>query len=415
MLLKAEPSIQEAARSGLGGVTVAYGGVHQAYQLALAAQEQGTLDRFLCSFFNAAGKWGGRLARITGAGKLASRTCDGIMLERVTEYPWPLLKQHLLACLGHGTSDAWLETNERFDQWASKRVLREKSRIVIGTETCSRYLFDAAGQMGALRILDAPQWHQETLRSVLARGADMLGLRVEIPEDSARMKERKDAEYRNADWLLVYSESHRRSFEQAGYGAKNFLTCPLWADSRLWFPDPDAGRRPGAKLRVLFVGGINLRKGVPFLLEAIRKLQGEVELTLVGRIGSELKSFVGSRWQGFRLVPPKAKAELRKVYVSHDILVLPSLADSFGFVAMEAMACGLPVIVSENCGVPVPDPSWRVPVMNADAIAARLKFYTSDRLALSHDGHRAIQFAHQFTPARYRREIGAVLFELLGK
>jgi len=64
----------------------------------------------------------------------------------------------------------------------------------------------------------------------------------------------------------------------------------------------------------------------------------------------------------FERKPPQSKAALRELYCKHDIMVFPSLSDSFRFVAMETMACSLPVIVTQNCGVPVPEELWRVPV-----------------------------------------------------
>ena len=48
-------------------VTVAYSGVHQAFQLALAAQEAGLLEAFLCSMQARPGKLGGRLAAVMGS------------------------------------------------------------------------------------------------------------------------------------------------------------------------------------------------------------------------------------------------------------------------------------------------------------------------------------------------------------
>jgi glycosyltransferase involved in cell wall biosynthesis len=82
---------------------------------------------------------------------------------------------------------------------------------------------------------------------------------------------------------------------------------------------------------------------------------------------------------------------------------------------MEAMACGLPVVVTDNCGVPVPVDTWRVPVMNATAIAERLHHYLEDRELLRLDAVRAVEFARCFTPARYRAAICRVFTQTLSQ
>jgi glycosyltransferase involved in cell wall biosynthesis len=130
-----------------------------------------------------------------------------------------------------------------------------------------------------------------------------------------------------------------------------------------------------------------------------------VSLTLVGGLDDELRPFLKNYEGKINVLPPCTKTELRKHYQSHDLLILPSLGDSFGFVAMEAMACGAPVVVSENCGAPVPDPSWRVPVMDSAAIARRFEYYAANPQALEQDRQVARRFALRFTPERYREKI----------
>ncbi len=120
-----------------------------------------------------------------------------------------------------------------------------------------------------------------------------------------------------------------------------------------------------------------------------------------------------AKTDGVKLLAPRSKSALRELYWQHDVLVLPSLGDSFGFVALEAMACGLPVIVTENCGVPVPEPAWRVPIMDSEAIANRLEYYAGDRAALEQDGRIAAEFARQYTPERYRDQIKCLFRRLL--
>jgi hypothetical protein len=71
------------------------------------------------------------------------------------------------------------------------------------------------------------------------------------------------------------------------------------------------------------------------------------------------------------------------------------------------------VIVTENCGVPVPDPSWRVPAHDSDAIARRLVLYADDRALCREHGLIASAFARQFTPVRYRDNVRKILREFL--
>jgi len=397
------------------GVTVAYSGVHQAFQLALAAQEVGALDAFLCSIYAAPGKWGGRLARLLGAQTLINRRLDGLDVKKVHEYPWPLVAHYVRTRLQPVKANDWLTANDRFDRWAARHLEQSSSRVFVGVETCCEHSLQTARRRGIKTVLDCPQLHPAFLSPLLAEAADRAGLRTRPSVDVAEMAERKTIEYAIADRLLLYSDVHRRSFREAGFGEERLFDCPLWVDPTLWYPTPDSKPQETGPLKVLFVGGISLRKGVPFLLDAVLKLGALVQLTLVGAVHPELQVLLAQRSHAFEQVPPQPKRALREIYITHHVLVLPSLGDSFGFVGLEAMACGLPVIVTENCGVPVPDASWRVPVMNSDAIAARLEVYSRDRERLRTDCARAVEFARQFSPQRYREQIGTKLAKWSGQ
>jgi glycosyltransferase involved in cell wall biosynthesis len=397
----------------MGGVSVSHSGVHQAYQMALAAHEMASLDCFYCSLFVGDGKWGGWAQRWFGSDRLINRRCAGILPELVKEYPWPLLRHHIKSRLFPSKTKDWFVEADAFDGWVAKKLRSSSSRVFCGTETCTEKSFATAGERGIIRVLDCPQWHPASLKRVLDEGARRIGLREPKPLDTPAMARRKGREFESAEWLLVYSDAHRLSFEQAGIPAAQIFQCPLWVDQTLWHPEP----RPGSvtkTLRVIFAGSVNLRKGVFFLLEAIKQCTKTVELTLAGPINEEGHSILRKTRVPYRAVGVQTKTALRRLYATHDILVLPSLADSFGFVALEAMACGLPVIVTQNCGVPVPDPSWRVPVMDCETIARRLEHYAENREALERDGLLAQQFARQFTPDRYRDQIKNLFRRILG-
>ena len=387
-----------------GGVTVGYLGVHAAYQAALTAAELGRLDCFYCSLLAAPGKWGGLISRVAGADRLASRRLSGLPLERVVEHPWPFLAERLHAWVGRGGADRWLRACEAFDRWLANQLAASRSRLIYGVDSCAEATFRQASAMGMVRVAECPGVHPKFMQGILAEtfgGSGQAYLAAPIPQ-------RKLRTYELADVLVTHSAIHTRSFVTAGIPRDRIFECPLWVDPGLFHAE---GRVPrpasGGRLRAVFAGRVNVLKGIPWLCDALRRLQADVELTVVGSADAKGRELLGRAPTNVTHRPPVTKAELRAIYQRHDVLVLPSLMDTFGSVALEAMACGLPVIVTDHCGVPVPDESWRVPVRDSDAIAGRLAMYAGDRARLARDAQAALAFARQQTPAAFRQRLAA--------
>ena len=394
--------------------TVSYSGVHQAYQLALAAQEAGLLDRFLCSFYDAPGKWGHRLSGMLGKEVLRNRRLDGIDPELVTEHPWPELSFKLRGRLRKLPGNAWIDAANHFDRWAARQLRHGTSRGVVCAENCAYETFQAAKGLGMVRIYDCPGHNAKLWQETTQEAARRTGLSFVSQADTPDITRRKEVEIGMADVVLTYSDFHTEGVIARGIPRERIAQIPLWTDADFWRP----GRHPREyklPLKVLFAGGINLRKGVPFLVEAMRTLAPHATLTLVGSLDLDAKACLAGTESFATVVPPVSKEKLRDIYRAHDVLVLPSLGDSFGFVAMEAMACGLPVILTTHCGAPVPDENWRVPVMDAAAIDKRLKLYIDDSMTLHADRIMARAHSMKFTPEHYRHHLGILLHSIKGK
>lgn len=398
----------------MSGITVAYSGVHQIFQIALAASEMGKLDRFHCSLCERSGSLATNLATLAGRDTLINRRCGSIRPQAIAEFPWPFILNRLSKALSPAEWPLdWRAANYWFDAHVSKQLEQSQSKVFVGVETCARDSLRVAKTEGMTTVLDSPQAHPALLYDVLARAASDLKLPPPEPIDDPKMARRKEEEIELADFILIFSDVQRRSFLQAGVEASKLVQIPLWADPALWFP-PQQPRSAGeGPLRVIFVGQISLRKGVPYLLEAMGQCREPVELTLVGLVAKDAEASLQQYPDRFKLNPAVSKSELRQLLWQSDLLVLPSLLDTFGFAAMEAMACGLPVVVTENCGVPIPDPSWMVPIMDSAALAERIDGYAGNkRLCVDH-GRLAHEFAAQFTPGRYRDALKDVFGRLL--
>ena len=151
---------------------------------------------------------------------------------------------------------------------------------------------------------------------------------------------------------------------------------------------------------------------MPYLLEAVENLRQKVTLTLVGSVSDEIKELL-PRYGNHRYIPHVDKSRLRELYSQHDLFVMPSLGDSFGFVIMEAMAAGMPCIASSNAGSPLPCESWRFPAHDCNAIRELILKYADDRELLEEHGIQAQDFASNFLPEQYRIRIKQIFGSLL--
>lgn len=115
-------------------------------------------------------------------------------------------------------------------------------------------------------------------------------------------------------------------------------------------------RSTNSGIRFIYVGQLISRKRVNLIIETFSKISRNIDsLSIVGSgpLENELKELaenIGSNGniEFFKAIESEI---LREVYLRHDVLVLPSEAEVWGMVALEALACELSVIASSNCGV----------------------------------------------------------------
>jgi glycosyltransferase involved in cell wall biosynthesis len=149
---------------------------------------------------------------------------------------------------------------------------------------------------------------------------------------------------------------------------------------------------PSRPLKVLYVGALAQLKGIGYLLDAIDLLGSQVELTLVGRRikANSRVDEACSRWRWFETLPHSGVIDVMR---EADVLVLPSLAEGCALVVLEALSCGLPVIITPNTGslefVREGCEGFIVPICRSDAIADRLNALNRDRELLAHMSRNA--------------------------
>src|SRR5271167_1352938 len=166
---------------------------------------------------------------------------------------------------------------------------------------------------------------------------------------ATHLVKRNCTEYAQADRIYVASRYAWESFREEGFRDDELSVFPLTPDPRY---EPDAASRASPTFDIVYIGSLSVAKGVPLLVDAFRRLPySDMRLVLVGGWGT----------RGMRRFVQNACANDRRINVCPDdplvhlrtarLCVHPSYGDGFAYAPAEALASGVPVIVSEDTGM----------------------------------------------------------------
>lgn len=152
------------------------------------------------------------------------------------------------------------------------------------------------------------------------------------------------------------------------YGAnpERLCTSPPGIDHGVFEPGDQASAREWLGIpdhpTVLFAGRIQALKGIDIAVNAIAHMETKAQLVIVGgpsgAAGEAEVRHIEALAAGLdiedrvHLIAPQPHDQLVRFYQAADVLVMPSRSETFGLVAAEAQACGLPVVASRIGGLP---------------------------------------------------------------
>jgi glycosyltransferase involved in cell wall biosynthesis len=235
---------------------------------------------------------------------------------------------------------------ETFDRGVARRLT--PGRVFLGFAGMALSSFARARDLGYQQLwLESPTAH--VAHAQRQHELAFAGCPVEGAWLGAKQLAKTLREYELADRIYVNSEYARQTF--LAHGIK-----PEKLRRRVLRIQPRFRRLPGTArdniFRVVYVGSLAVTKGVPVLLEAFSRFAvRQAELILVGGSGTRgMRRYLGAclrRDPRIRVEPGDPLPVLHRA----DVYVHPSFQDGFGYAPMEALACGVPVIVTEDTGM----------------------------------------------------------------
>ena len=261
-----------------------------------------------------------------------------------------------------------------YDAWV-KTLLRPGDHMLSSyayANSCFRWIRKHGGKT----FLDGGNSHPENFWEILS--AEHRRWHAPVPPVVPFLHRRSLAMMRDVDYVIAPSEFVADSFRKRGFPPERILYVPYVTDLENFHP---LGRRPADRpLTLVNTGSLSLRKGTPYLLEAyaqVRKIVPEARLLLTRQISNSIPLILNK----YRDLPIEwaetlKPADLCRRLQSADIFILPSLEEGMARTALEAMACGLPVILTPNTGacdmVEEGVTGSIVPIHNTNAIAEKI-------------------------------------------
>ncbi len=204
-------------------------------------------------------------------------------------------------------------------------------------------LIDKVRRRGAMVVREMINCTLKRRNHELRRAYDLLGM--SFSEHTDFDVQREAVQLNACDAIFCPNPYVRESVIDAGISPSKCIDCSYgWSEAR--FPSRDDRLLPHDGIHVLFVGMGNVRKGLPWLLRAWKMSRVKGYLLLAGQIAPEVQ-----RTCPEELALPTVRClgfqpDMGAVYRQADIFAFPSWEEGGPMVTLEAMAHGLPCLVT---------------------------------------------------------------------
>ena len=215
-----------------------------------------------------------------------------------------------------------------------------------------------------------------------------------------------------SDVLIVPSRFVKKTLDMADFSDKKIEIVPFGVDLPKNFKEEDIIKKINnqtsitKKIVFIFMGAVNYRKGINFLLEAWNKANlKDAELLICGRVyksvKKEIKKYKNNnvKFLGF--------VDVREYLKKSHVFVFASLLEGSAKAVYEAMSYGLPVITTENAGSIVENgqSGFIVDIGDVEALKEKISYFYNNREKILEIGINAFQKSYQYTWNNYAKNI----------
>jgi glycosyltransferase involved in cell wall biosynthesis len=213
---------------------------------------------------------------------------------------------------------------------------------------------------------------------------------------------------RMAQHIVVASEFTKQTLISEGILPERISIIPYGTDLGHFSLGPGTG---SGKMKVLFVGSISARKGIGYLLEAWRLLNPQsAELIIVGQVPNNREIHDALSRSGATVLGRVDQQRLLELFQSASLFCLPSIAEGFGLVFLQALACGTPILGTEATGAADitrrdPEVGFLVKAASVESLATGLEKALSMQHTLTQLRPLCSMVANHYTWTDFRQNV----------
>ncbi len=413
-------------------VLVAHPAQQHSYRLAIALKKAGMLDKYITTVYyknRSLTYFVSKFLKGSLKIKAENRHCTYIDDNEVIQYceGEGLLKLVALNTrfLKKKYDQIKYNTADRFAKKVAKYAIKHHVDAVVTYDDCSPLLFEELQTKAPniLRILDMSAANILYMRNIYERDMDI------VPSFANRLRKersicwnpiiinRAEREIKATQKFLVPSNFVAKSLEFSGVKTEQIILCPYGVDvSQFSMKKFDENQfihtRP---IRFIYVGGVKELKGIAYLFDAFMEIPtDDAILTVVGSYCSsddDIKPYLETiRFTG-NILHDEVANELK----NSDVFVFASLGEGLSLSTLEAAACGLPLIVTENSGVNdgISDKEgFVIPIQSKDAIKEKVLWFINHPEKIYPMGEAARKFALLYSWDAYYERIGKIFYNM---
>ena len=298
------------------------------------------------------------------------------------------------------------------DRKVARRLHLLPCDVIHAYEDSAASSFRRAKELGMHRSYELPIAHWATSRRLLAEEAERFPQWEPTLESTREPEEklaRKEEELDLANCITCPSEFVLQSIPSEIRVKTPCQVAPFGSPKIL--PNnasKGTGRKEG-ELKLLFVGSMSQRKGLADLFEAMKLINSpHVRLSVLGRPSLPM-SFYREIFPRFEYLSPRSNLEVQQVMKEHDVLVLPSIIEGRALVQQEALACGLPLIITPNTGgedlIENEKTGFIVPIRDPRKIAEKVEWFARTQKMLPDMSRHCRKKAMQYNWSTYANSI----------